>query len=150
MATASDGSRQFRGEYAHVFDVVCAAAEAERMHVRFTDPVNGVISVSSEMTAFSWGENADIRVWPTGDGLVGVAIGSKLKFGLVDWGKNKRNVERLFGRIDAFLLDPPPPRPPPPGGWYPDPHRRHESRYWDGAAWTEHVADAGVSGTDPA
>lgn len=28
-------------------------------------------------------------------------------------------------------------------GWYPDPSTRHEFRYWDGVAWTEHVADAG-------
>ena len=26
-------------------------------------------------------------------------------------------------------------------GWYPDPSGRHSHRWWDGAAWTEHVAD---------
>jgi len=30
-----------------------------------------------------------------------------------------------------------------PAAWYPDPVGRHEYRYWDGAAWTAHVADAG-------
>lgn len=34
-------------------------------------------------------------------------------------------------------------------GWYPDPGRRHDTRYWDGVAWTAHVADAGVVGHDP-
>ncbi|MDH3705168.1 MAG: DUF2510 domain-containing protein [Acidimicrobiia bacterium] len=34
-------------------------------------------------------------------------------------------------------------------GWHADPLGRHESRYWDGAQWTEHVADAGVQSTDP-
>ena len=34
-------------------------------------------------------------------------------------------------------------------GWYPDPYRRHQVRYWDGSAWTEHVGDAGEQGTDP-
>ncbi|MDA3935326.1 MAG: DUF2510 domain-containing protein [Actinomycetota bacterium] len=33
-------------------------------------------------------------------------------------------------------------------GWLPDPTRRHESRYWDGGSWTEHVADAGVVTVD--
>jgi len=28
-------------------------------------------------------------------------------------------------------------------GWYPDPHARHELRYWDGSAWTNDVCDAG-------
>lgn len=34
--------------------------------------------------------------------------------------------------------------PPPPGGtadWYPDPHGLKRLRYYDGAQWTEHVAD---------
>lgn len=26
-------------------------------------------------------------------------------------------------------------------GWYPDPHGEHQSRYWDGTAWTDHVHD---------
>jgi len=34
-------------------------------------------------------------------------------------------------------------------GWHPDPVGRHQHRYWDGTAWTEHVADNGTSGVDP-
>lgn len=33
--------------------------------------------------------------------------------------------------------------------WYADPTGKHERRYWDGAAWTEHVFTAGVQSTDP-
>jgi hypothetical protein len=151
---SSSASRRFTGhDYPAVFDAVCKAARAEKMAVRATDPANGIVSVSSDMTAFSWGENADIRVWPISDadgGGIGVAIESKLKFGLVDWGKNQRNIDKLFQRVDHVLADPAayvdPPTPP---GWHADPTRRHESRYWDGAAWTEHVSDAGVTGTDP-
>jgi len=33
-------------------------------------------------------------------------------------------------------------------GWQPDPYGRHHHRYWDGRAWTSHVADDGVAGTD--
>ncbi|MFN3254676.1 MAG: phospholipid scramblase-related protein [Ilumatobacter sp.] len=36
-----------------------------------------------------------------------------------------------------------------PAAWHPDPTGRHELRYWDGAAWTAHVSNAGVTGTDP-
>jgi uncharacterized protein YxjI len=32
--------------------------------------------------------------------------------------------------------------------WYPDPWGRHEHRYYDGAGWTEHVADHGRPGVD--
>jgi uncharacterized RDD family membrane protein YckC len=34
-------------------------------------------------------------------------------------------------------------------GWYPDPALRHEFRYFDGNTWTAHVADGGVTVTDP-
>ncbi|MEO7398705.1 MAG: phospholipid scramblase-related protein [Ilumatobacteraceae bacterium] len=36
-----------------------------------------------------------------------------------------------------------------PANWYPDPVNRHQLRYWDGAAWTDHVSDNGVAGVDP-
>ncbi len=36
-----------------------------------------------------------------------------------------------------------------PAGWYPDPLARHEYRYWDGARWTDQIADQGRSGVDP-
>ncbi len=36
-----------------------------------------------------------------------------------------------------------------PANWYPDPGGRHEYRYWDGSAWTDHVSNQGVTATDP-
>ena len=36
-----------------------------------------------------------------------------------------------------------------PAGWYADPSGRFELRYWDGGAWTEHVARGGQQFTDP-
>jgi len=47
----------------------------------------------------------------------------------------------------------PQPEPQPvvttPAGWYPDPSGRYELRYWNGTAWTEHVARGGQQYTDP-
>jgi hypothetical protein len=33
-------------------------------------------------------------------------------------------------------------------GWLPDPTSRHQYRYWDGARWTDDVANDGVASTD--
>lgn len=35
------------------------------------------------------------------------------------------------------------------GAWHPDPTRRHERRYWDGANWTQHVFTKGTQSLDP-
>lgn len=34
-------------------------------------------------------------------------------------------------------------------GWHPDPGGRHQFRWWDGASWTDQVADGNTVGTDP-
>lgn len=36
-----------------------------------------------------------------------------------------------------------------PPGWHPDPFRRFQHRYWDGAHWTAHVSTHGQQWTDP-
>lgn len=36
-----------------------------------------------------------------------------------------------------------------PAGWNTDPTGRFQLRYWDGAAWTDHVSTNGVQQTDP-
>jgi hypothetical protein len=38
---------------------------------------------------------------------------------------------------------------PSPAAWYPDPSGRHANRFWDGRAWTSHVADDGRVAVDP-
>ncbi|MDO8150190.1 DUF2510 domain-containing protein [Isoptericola sp. b408] len=38
----------------------------------------------------------------------------------------------------------------PPAGWYTDPSDRTQRRYWDGSAWTHHVASAAASPGTPA
>ena len=36
-----------------------------------------------------------------------------------------------------------------PPQWAPDPYGRHQMRYWDGSAWTEHVVDDNLPSRDP-
>jgi hypothetical protein len=55
--------------------------------------------------------------------------------------------------VEPATVTAPQPGPPPPASppvWAPDPHGRHDLRYWDGSVWTDHVSTGGVQTTDPA
>lgn len=51
--------------------------------------------------------------------------------------------------IESAAKSPSSPQDLAPAAWLPDPLGRHELRYWDAKAWTEHVSDAGMVGSDP-
>jgi hypothetical protein len=48
----------------------------------------------------------------------------------------------------APVATPQPPVSAVPPQWFADPSGRHQHRWWDGNAWTEHVADNGVVSVD--
>ena len=98
MAASTSETRLVPGNYDGVFHAVCQAAASCGMTVTLADPAAGVIQMSKSMGLATWGENlaAHLRPLPTG---VEVTLSSALKFGLVDWGKNRQNVESLFGVV---------------------------------------------------
>lgn len=49
----------------------------------------------------------------------------------------------------GFVAASAPMQPSVPAQWATDPAGRHQHRWWDGARWTEHVADNGVASVDP-
>jgi hypothetical protein len=50
--------------------------------------------------------------------------------------------------VAVMVVTSPQVRPSAAPGWLRDPTGRFELRYWDGRAWTDHVATAGVTGRD--
>lgn len=172
MATSKSDARTYAGEYQSIFDAVCRAAAGAGMKVVSADPGTGAIRLSSSMSMASWGENLSIQVGQLAAGSIQVSARSALSFGLVDWGKNQKNLDKLFFAIEREVTAPSLPGALPgvvaPGpvtaapataaaaaadeggaGWHADPTGRHEHRYWDGATWSDQVSDAGTVTTDP-
>lgn len=142
MANRSQQTRLYPGEQAELFLAACQAAAREDMKIVNANPAYGVATLSTGMTMASWGENLDLHVLPAGPGAVSVTLSSGLKFGLVDWGRNKRNIDRFFTALSSMVLPAPP-------GWLPDPAQRHQYRWWDGQTWTANISDGGQTGHDP-
>lgn len=102
-----------------------------------------------------------IEAWTAGVSLVPGVYGGELDpmQGAFGWGPKMalkprvRELERRLGDGQLSAVPPATTAPPaaaaPPAGWHSDPTLRHEQRYWDGAQWTEHVADAGQPSVDP-
>ena len=154
MATSKEVAHAYPADYPTVFDAVVKALQSLGMTVTAADQASGAIHVSSSMSMASWGENVSIQVGVDAAGHTQVTVRSALKFGLVDWGKNQKNIDTIFFRITDVLQNPQgytgaAAAAPGGGAWHPDPSGRHEFRWWDGTAWTDQVSDAGTVSADP-
>lgn len=58
----------------------------------------------------------------------------------------RRNVAWLLASTVCVVSDTPPNAP---AAWHPDPTGRHELRYWNGSAWSDHVSNQGETSKDP-
>ncbi len=95
--------------------------------------------------AQSWSSSLPLtRLTPGQAARWGSAIGSRLGHASV------RKKARRAAPAGKSAVPTTAQSPAAPAGWHPDPFARHESRYWDGAVWTDHVKDGDVPGTDPA
>ena len=158
MATSRTLRETFDGRPEHVIVALEHTLHELSMDIQTYDPYAGVVMFKTPMTMWSWGENLHARVFPSGADQTDVEIRSSLKFGLVDWGKNRRNIEKVTTALRARLASgdyswpvqqPSLTQAPPSEGWHPDPTGRHQLRWWNGQQWSEHVNDHGTPGTDP-
>jgi len=142
MGISREGFRVYPGDLPAVFAGVHQGLQDAGVTVLTADEATGTITATWRRSA--WGRDFTVRVWQDDPGLVRVKVRSDSRFGIVDWGQNQSSLRRLFFAIDHAVTDP---HSPP--DWHPDPVGRHEQRYWDGAAWTDQVSDAGDVTTDP-
>jgi hypothetical protein len=109
----------FDADAGMVFDAFSAAVASLRARVERQDREAGRLEARTRMGIRSWGERVTVEVSRGSGGRTHVVVSSKLRAQLVDWGKNKENVERIMRVASATLPVPPaasgvPPSVPPP------------------------------------
>lgn len=85
-------AEQYRVPYPLAFDATRQVLESLRMSIRFADAAIGVVDASVALSGFSWGEKVRVSLLAMGDEWTRVEATSALRFGLADWGKNRKNV----------------------------------------------------------
>ena len=120
MAT-KEATRTYDATGDATFAAVLRAVEAVGMKLGEADDTSGVVTATTGMTIWSWGERVEVHVASAVPTSTTVTVAIKLKFQLFGWGQQQRVGEGLLdeiGRQLAATPAPPPPftpPPPPPG-----------------------------------
>ncbi|MDQ4004871.1 MAG: hypothetical protein M3135_01025 [Actinomycetota bacterium] len=112
MGITNDSAAVYQRNWYEEFQATTnAVPSVKKMKVKTADPNTGRIIAGSGMSMASWGEEVIIDVWEHAPGWAGVRVTSQLKAQLVDWGKNKKNIAKIFDAITGAVGVPPQPLP---------------------------------------
>ncbi len=112
MGITNDSAAVYQRNWNEVFQATTTAIPTvKKMKVKTADPNTGRIIAGSGMSMASWGEEVIIDVWEHAPGWAGVRVTSQLKAQLVDWGKNKKNIAKIFDAITGAVGVQPQPLP---------------------------------------
>jgi hypothetical protein len=101
---SKEGEGQFPYPRDEVFDAVLQAiANTKGMKLKESDRATGQIVAKTSVSLASWGETIRLEVAERGPQSAVVRMASTLKAQLVDWGKNRRNIEKLMAEVTTVL-----------------------------------------------
>ncbi|WP_088283889.1 hypothetical protein [Kineosporia sp. A_224] len=104
MATQHTRDVELPYPYPVVLDAVARSAPTAGITVNTVDPARGMVFGVRSMSVFSWGENVTMQLGQTAPTApTQLRITSALAFGLVDWGRNRKNVDAVLAALTAFL-----------------------------------------------
>jgi hypothetical protein len=93
---------RFPGTREQISQACLEAVRQSGFKIRESDLIEaGQISARARVNSRSWGENIHVYV-DTEDG-VDITSESRFPLTVVDWGKNRWNVKRIFARLTSLL-----------------------------------------------
>ncbi len=104
MATSHTRDLELPYPYQVVLDAIVRSGPEVRLKVSTVDPARGMVFATRPMTMWSGGLNVTFQLGQQAPHLpTQVRVHSALMFGLVDWGINRRYVDRLVGAVTGWL-----------------------------------------------
>ena len=93
----------FPAPYGTVFDAFARSADSLKgCRLSKADPATGTLDLSVGVSMLSWGESVRVAVYvPQGQQWTYADLSSQSSFALVDWGKNKGNLDKLLAAVAA-------------------------------------------------
>ena len=103
MTVSYQYTMRFPGIREQINQACLEAVRQSGFKIRESDLAAGHISARARVNFRSWGEN--IHVCVDSEDRVDITSKSRYPLTLVDWGKNRWNVERIFTRLESLLGD---------------------------------------------
>ena len=101
MTVSYRNSKRFPGTREQINQACLEAVRQSGFKIRESDLAAGQISARARVNFRSWGENIDVYV--DTENRVDITSKSRFPVTLVDWGKNRWNVGRIFTRLESLL-----------------------------------------------
>jgi len=95
-------TRRYPNTYNDVFSAILQAIVYCGFQKESADRSSGYIVASAGVSLRSWGEDIEIRVSEADNGT-NVSMSSSARAQLIDWGKSRENIDRLFAAIERYL-----------------------------------------------
>jgi hypothetical protein len=96
-------SMGFPGTREQINQACLEAVRQSGFKIRESDLAAGRISARAGVNFRSWGES--IHVYVDAEDRVDITSESRFPLTVVDWGKNRWNVERIFTRLESLIRD---------------------------------------------
>lgn len=95
-------TKKYPNPYNDVLNAILQGIKDCGFSKKTADWSSGYIVVSTGASLRSWGEQIEIQV-SEAEGSTEVSITSSPQAQLIDWGKSRENIDRLFTAIEKYL-----------------------------------------------
>ena len=89
-----------------LFQAMCAAVQQTKgFTLLIANPQTGTIQISKSMSAFTWGENIYVQLYPVSEAQTNLQITSQSKLGteIAARSKNRKNIQVLLEKMQLIL-----------------------------------------------